>query len=142
MTIKYEPNYTNREAYYARKDRVVAERIAEKEKQSSLFARVRARLFPPAREPNVHDFRQDRWGHAANVWEAKDGGKTVTMTGHGCGIEAGDFIIKSNKTGWASYRVDKIEYKNDPPDMWFADCTWAPGVFEVRGGEIVRCENG
>lgn len=133
MTVKYEPDYTDRDSYYANKDRAVAER--EKE--------IAEGGPKPGAEPKAHDYRRGGWGHAANISEARDGGKKVKMHGFGTGIRPGDFIIKDNgRGGIASYKVDKIDYKRDPPDMWFASATWTPGVFGARvdNDEIVRID--
>lgn len=42
------------------------------------------------------------------------------MTGRGQGIEGGDCLILSNGFDSCRYRVEKINYYSNPPDMWIA----------------------
>lgn len=138
--MKYTPNYSNREAYYVNKDAATAARISEKEGKRGFRARVRAWLFPMKHEPVPHDYRSESWGHSAMIVDENETRTKVKMFGFGCEIEAGDFIVKSHNEGWSSYRVDEIEYRDDPPDAFIIYATWTPGVFEVNGeGAIVRC---
>ena len=70
-------------------------------------------------------------------------GHNVRMTGFGTGICPGDYIIKSHQGGVSTYRVDTIRYERDPPDMWFADCSYDPTVFGVSAAtnQIVRIKD-
>jgi hypothetical protein len=127
--VEYNPDYTDRDSYFANKDRATAERDLEN-----------ATGGPKAREkPKAHDYRSPCWGHAAKLIHTTDGGRTGTLSGHGSGIAPDDFVILAHpRGGIASYKVDKIDYQRDPPDMFFADVTWTPGVFQEVGGEIVQ----
>jgi len=48
------------------------------------------------------------------------------MAGWGSGIKAGDYLILPNGSETTRYQVDSIDYRMDPPDMWFADAVFAP----------------
>ena len=139
--MKYTPDYSDRDTYYANKDRAMAEREAEKANKPGFVARMLARVFGPIREPVPHDYRREYWGHSLMALDESADNKIVKLYGFGCEIEAGDFLIRGHDNGWGSYKVDEIEYKNDPPDAFIAYCTWTPGVFEVDDeGAIVRCK--
>ncbi len=86
-----------------------------------------------------HDYRKGHWGHDAIVTQVSDGGQAVRVAGWGPGITEGDFLMLK---GPSSYRVDAIRYESDPPDMWFATCTYAPGVFGVdaKTHKIIRLD--
>ena len=87
-----------------------------------------------------HDYRRLSFGHGIQIVDESLDMRKVRFMGQGVGIEVGEFVvIKASDSGWSSYRVDEISYRDDPPDMFFADCTWSPGVFKVSDGEIVRC---
>lgn len=132
MSINYKPDYTSREAHYAAKDKAMAERDRENAAGGP----------KPRAEPKAHDYRRGGWGHTANISEVQNEGHNVKMNGFGTGICPGDYIIKANGTAVASYRVDEIRYSRDPPDQWFAKCTFDPGKFGVLAdtNEIVRLD--
>jgi len=129
----YKPDYTDRDSYFAAKDRASAERDRENAAGGP----------QPRAEPKAHDYRRGGWGHTANISQVQNVGHNVKMHGFGTGVCPGDYIIKANGAAIASYRVDKIWYERDPPDMWFADCTYDPSVFGVLAdtNQIVRIKD-
>lgn len=75
----------------------------------------------------THDFTVSRWGRAVGTWDTDDGGVTARITGWGRGVKQGDYILLSHNNGDPTrYRVERIEYYNDPPDMWRAEVRFAP----------------
>lgn len=82
-------------------------------------------------DPNTHDYTIREWGHDFNVMSMDGRGVHVKLAGWGRGIRTGDFLILPNKGGVTRYRVTKIDYCHDPPDMWFADAKFDP---RVKGG--------
>jgi hypothetical protein len=133
MSIDYKPNYDSREAHYAAKDAATAARDKEN-----------AAGGPKARdEPKAHNYLREGWGRTATIHDIKDNGHKVKMRGFGSGICPGDFIMKKNGDGYASYKIDTIKYNRDPPDQWSATATFTPGVFGVTDdGRIVKLDNG
>ena len=81
-------------------------------------------------EPTVgqqtHDYTRRTWGHDYTTLKVIDGGQRLRLSGWGLGINAGDYLILPNGDGTTRYRVDSIDYRMDPQDMWFADATFAP----------------
>jgi len=133
MSIDYTPNYESRDAHFAAKDAASAARDREN-----------AAGGPKSRaEPKAHDYRREGWGHTASIDKIEDEGRKVTMLGFGSGVCPGDFIMKKNGEGYASYKIDTIKYNRDPPDQWSATATFTPGVFGVTDdGRIVKLDNG
>lgn len=74
----------------------------------------------------THDYTRRTWGHDYTTLEVIDGGQRLRLGGWGLGIEAGDYLIFPNGNGTTRYRVDRIDYRMDPRDMWFAEATFAP----------------
>lgn len=72
----------------------------------------------------THDYRTREWGHDFSVLAVS--GHTIRISGWGAGIRPGDHLILPNGHQSTRYRVTAIEYKTDPPDMWFADATFDP----------------
>lgn len=128
MTIDYKPNYDSREAHYAAKDAATAARDSENAAGGP----------KPHTTPKAHDFRANWWGHSANIQKVIDKGQQLKLTGFGSGIAPQDILILKNGSDVASYRVDSIRYQRDPPDQWFADASFCPGVYGVTDdGRIV-----
>lgn len=77
----------------------------------------------------THDYTLRVWGHDYSILDVKDEGRKLKMSGWGVGIRTNDYIVIPNKeatNGETRYQIDSIRYCSDPPDMWFADATWAP----------------
>lgn len=74
----------------------------------------------------THDYTRRTWGHDYTTLSVIDGGQRLRLSGWGLGINAGDYLILPNGSGTTRYRVDSIEYRIDPHDMWFAEATFAP----------------
>jgi hypothetical protein len=80
----------------------------------------------------THDYTISRWGHDLVIMTTHEGGARIDASGWGEGISKGDYIVfLRSEAGWATgettrYLVDKIEYKRDPADMWFAKLVFAP----------------
>tara|TARA_Y100000034_G_C6544303_1_gene234948 strand:+ start:147 stop:395 length:249 start_codon:yes stop_codon:yes gene_type:complete len=73
---------------------------------------------------NTHDYSVREWGHNYSIIEIE--GLQLRLTGWGRGISADDYIIIKNGDGTTRYKIDSIEYKRDPADMWFAEASFAP----------------
>lgn len=73
----------------------------------------------------THDYTVRHWGHDY-TFDPIDGGMKGTMMGWGRGIVSGDFLLIQNGADSTRYKVENIEYKRDPADMWSADVTFAP----------------
>ena len=76
--------------------------------------------------PQTHDYTRRTWGHNYSTTDVIDGGMRLRMAGWGEGIKAGDYLILPNGDETTRYQVEKIKYRMDPPDMWFADAVFAP----------------
>jgi hypothetical protein len=88
------------------------------------------KVAAPPVEPKTHDYRRKKrgWGHDC-TFAPVDDGMRGRMMGWGAGIAEGDFLLLSNPewdSGETRYRVTKIKYHQDPPDMWSADVEYAP----------------
>lgn len=84
-----------------------------------------------ARAPTVtHDYTRRSWGHDFTIMRIEDKGQRLGVSGWGHGIEEGHFLILPNRDKSTRYRVDKITYYSDPPDMWTADLSFAPRMPE------------
>jgi hypothetical protein len=76
--------------------------------------------------------RRAAWDElAGTIYEALgcpecDGGMRLRMAGWGLGIKDGDYLILPNGSNTTRYQVERISYRADPPDMWFADVVFAP----------------
>lgn len=86
---------------------------------------VAGRVERPVR-PQTHDYTRRTWGHDYSTTQVIDGGMRLRLAGWGHGIEAGDYLILPNGSDTTRYQVEKIDYRMDPPDMWFADAVFAP----------------
>lgn len=78
------------------------------------------------RQPKIHDYTIARRGHDG-VFTAKEGteGHEGSGRGWGEGIAVGDFLLFAGPNGGSSpYRVTKITYYRDPPDMWAAELVY------------------
>jgi hypothetical protein len=77
--------------------------------------------------PKTHDYTVRGWGWDYTIRKVEEDGRLVRAAGWGEGIRQGDYLILQSKTsGSTRYQVERIEYKQDPRDMWFADLTFAP----------------
>jgi hypothetical protein len=74
----------------------------------------------------THDYTRRSWGHDYSITEVIDGGKRLRMMGWGRGIAAGDYLVIPNGDSTTRYEVEKIDYRSDPADMWFAEAQFAP----------------
>lgn len=80
----------------------------------------------------THDYSKRRWGHDC-TFETDDNGLTAHSVGWGVGLSEGDYILlehKGSPNGSSRYRIEKIKYFRDPPDMWSADLVFAPRLVE------------
>ena len=83
----------------------------------------------------THDYTKRGWGHDY-TFEPRRGGMEGSMMGWGLGIEAGDFLVlQQSKGGSTRYRVERIEYYEDPQDMWRADVLFAPRAEKEKRDE-------
>lgn len=74
----------------------------------------------------IHDYRRRYWGHDYAILEVNNGGLDIKLIGWGFGISEGDSLLIAHEHGEAHYEIESIEYKDDPPDTWFATATYAP----------------
>jgi hypothetical protein len=75
---------------------------------------------------DTHDYSAREWGRNYSIIETEDEGLQLRLAGWGKGISADDYIIIKNGDGTTRYKIDSIEYKRDPADMWFAEASFAP----------------
>ena len=75
---------------------------------------------------NTHDYTNTGWGHDFTVLNIEDNGLSISLAGWGMGLSDNDFIIIKNGAGTTRYRLDSVEYKSNPSDMWFASASFAP----------------
>jgi hypothetical protein len=75
---------------------------------------------------NTHDFTETAWGHNLSILNIEDGGLSITLAGWGMGLSNDDYIIIKNGDDTTRYKLDSVEYKRDPTDMWFASASFAP----------------
>jgi hypothetical protein len=83
-------------------------------------------------DPKTHDYTVRSWGHDY-IFEPLDDGVRGRMQGWGRGITPGDYLLLQHGNGSTRYRVKDIEYKADPPDMWFATVVFTPRMHEGSG---------
>lgn len=71
----------------------------------------------------IHDYRQRYWGHDYTLTPDPDP-ITARIIGWGRNLREGDLLIIPRKESSAAafYRIEALEYKADPPDMWFTTC--------------------
>jgi hypothetical protein len=77
-------------------------------------------------EPKTHDYSRPSWGHDYSTVAVIDGGRRLRLGGWGHGISPGDYLILRNWGDTTRYRVETIEYCENPRDMWFANVAFAP----------------
>lgn len=82
--------------------------------------------------PHTHDYTLRTWGHDYNITNVIDGGMRLRMAGWGRGIKAGDYLILPNGIDTTRYRLERIDYRTDPSDMWLADAEFAPRSHEQK----------
>lgn len=73
----------------------------------------------------THDYTKRTWGHDFSTVKVIDGGFRLKLAGWGLGIKPGDYLILPNGDATTRYQVEHIDYRSDPPDMWFAEATFA-----------------
>jgi hypothetical protein len=74
----------------------------------------------------THDYRVPRWGHDFATIHVFADGKRITAQGWGRGVLVGDYLLLPNRNAETRYRVERIDYYPDPPDMWMAELVFAP----------------
>lgn len=74
-------------------------------------------------QPVTHDC-----GSNYSTFSIQEGGQVIVLSGFGYGIQEGDYLILTQgvKRETTRYKVEKIEYKRDPADLWFATARFAP----------------
>ena len=77
-------------------------------------------------DARTHDYTRRYLGHDY-IFRPKDGGNSASITGWGCGISNGDYLLLEHPNGGATrYRVTSIKYCANPSDMWSAQADFAP----------------
>ena len=76
--------------------------------------------------PNTHDYTLRFWGHDYYITKVINKGKKIIIGGFGHGINKGDYLLLPNAGNSTRYKVNEIEYKSDPPDMWNATASFSP----------------
>lgn len=96
-------------------------------------------MFGRKRDPMTHDFGPSRryWGHDYAITKVADGGQQIRASGWGHDgrmIQEGDYLLLEDKGGRRTtrYQVQKIERVMDPPDMWFAQLSFAPRRYATQ----------
>lgn len=79
-------------------------------------------------DAKTHDYRNARrgWGHDLVMLNVSPDGQNIKAMGWGNGIRAGDFMLLSNAGGETRYKVEEVNYKGAPSDMWKASLAFAP----------------
>lgn len=92
----------------------------------------------------VHDFLDKHLGWGWNIikinWKVisqkADGfytpGDKFELQGAGKGLEQGDLMLIEFKAGVCCFEIDEVEYKRDPPDLWYAKLTYC-GEVDMEG---------
>lgn len=81
---------------------------------------------PPVKAPKTHDYTKRYWGHDYAILRVENEGEILRMMGWGYGLEAGDYLILSNGGDTTRYRIQTVEYKSNPRDMWSITAVFAP----------------
>lgn len=76
--------------------------------------------------PQTHDYTRRAWGHDYSIVSLIEDGQRLRLAGWGSGIAAGDYLLLPSGSNTTRYQVTSIDYRRDPPDMWFADAAFAP----------------
>ena len=78
----------------------------------------------------THDYGPDqRYRGHDYIFEPIDAGLKGRMIGWGKGVKQGHYILleqSESQDGRTRYRIDQIEYKLNPDDMWNAIVSFAP----------------
>lgn len=89
-----------------------------------------------------HDFTSPGWGHHFSVWEPlpEDVDPTIApgtrFYGHALGLRKGDTVLLAMRSGkTARWRINEIEYKSDPYDMFWARASLVGYLGEADLGE-------
>jgi hypothetical protein len=72
----------------------------------------------------THDYTDRARGHDVAIQHAD--GPRIRVSGWGRGVRPGHHLILPNGDRSTRYRVERISYYADPPDMWNADLVFAP----------------
>lgn len=95
--------------------------------KSSVVRFIR-KLFTPKPDPKFHFFRPAMWGDAFSPEPRKSG--KIKGNGFRVGLNAGDYVLKEFE-GYRVYKILKINYQNDPTDMFFFTCRQVVGSREL-----------
>lgn len=76
-------------------------------------------------KPQTHDYTRRTWGRDF-TFTPRNGGQRGTMIGWGEGINTGDYLILPHNNATTRYKIERIDYYADPPDMWRAEVVFAP----------------
>lgn len=80
----------------------------------------------------IHDYTQRYWGHDYYIIKIESNqylGDVIHAGGWGKGLKKGNFILLVNEQAenkQTRYKIRRIEYLSDPPDMWKAILEHAP----------------
>lgn len=92
-------------------------------KKGVMEADVLLKMGGQREEPKIHDYTDSSWGwsmmYVRKLNKDDNECQLFTALGIGLGIQVGDSVIikmKSGKTG--EFKIEKIDYKRDPVDMW------------------------
>lgn len=81
----------------------------------------------------IHDYRNRYWGHDYTLTPDPDPA-TARIIGWGPNLREGDLLVipRPGEDGKAAfYLVESLEYKADPPDMWFTTCRFTPASSQL-----------
>ena len=81
----------------------------------------------------IHDYsgKNRRFGHDYTFTPITPDGIKGRIVGWGKGISKGDILTLDNGKETTQYKITKIEYYQDPPDMWAANAVFHPRREEV-----------
>lgn len=82
--------------------------------------------IPPKRQPKIHDYSYNGWGHACYITDVMNEGYKAKAYGFGTGIYSNDILEIVRGENRYHYKVDSIRYTHDPSDMWFAELSFVP----------------
>lgn len=85
----------------------------------------------------THDFSNREWGHNYTLLGMEEGGIEIRLAGWGMGLRENDYIIIQNGDGTTRYKLETVEYKSNPSDMWFANAVFAPRGYEGEDNGIL-----
>lgn len=74
------------------------------------------------------DFTNQKWGHALNLMNTKDGGQNWRVSGHSSqDLKVGDFVLIKDEQRTVPYIIKEIRFCKDPRDQFFGSIEFVSG---------------